>query len=835
MWMRLATPLDDSDVLGNVFQEKENPFEKAGNAAMDKVKELASKGKLYLRDFARSRHFHKVEMEGEELKLGDQHEMKLRNRDTDPVLGALMWLSRTYFKWVGLDRISNWFDQKLQRRSGLVEMDDRYKEEYDSLSDDEKQELKDLRKQEKQEAKAQKKLEKLEKELEKAREELNQIQGKNTPKEKGEMDAPLNQTPELEQQNNTMQPTLLGDQPVQEQKKEQPTRTDNLVSEHVAEQEILGEKREKKETKEEKKEERDIASEKEKINQIIFNGKEYTKENMQELPEIVRAAVLIIQQYIAQLEAMERGNRQRNQEQPTEAMENTQKPVQEESAQKEGTLIDLDDFQQNTAETPEAVSTVNTKELEEIFNNANQPKAEEAEPQQQEGTLIDLDDFQQNTAETPEAVSTVNTKELEEIFNNANQPKAEEAEPQQLEGTLIDLDGFQQNTAENHEEFQTVDLAQLEQIFGNNGNQPEVHGEEVQVEMPAPLNDPPKVEADKVSIQERPKEQEQPTLQERLAAEKQSLDSIRNWRDHIANVLFSHEDGKEMMEQLQSIKEDLAHFSTALSCVAFGVLTQNTGGPENKQQVMDALLNGTPLGNENNSLINKGVQAYNDAVTELNAGNSGPMEKMLADAVKQLSMQATREEGLSPRNVMIARMISNAFRIAQNNNLDIPLQEDDMVMVQGAAEMGKLAQKYYNARQYLGENPVDMGSPEGRKAVNDLMAGNLADRMIQEDMADAKATPKTQILMGSGMWSVENIQTMISASATRRTIAQDHVQAILEKPDGFRAACVTKELVNELLADTLANHAEPQKELAMEKENVQELEQPELKPVQVPG
>ena len=30
LWMRLAMPLDDGNVLGNVFHGKENPFEKNG-------------------------------------------------------------------------------------------------------------------------------------------------------------------------------------------------------------------------------------------------------------------------------------------------------------------------------------------------------------------------------------------------------------------------------------------------------------------------------------------------------------------------------------------------------------------------------------------------------------------------------------------------------------------------------------------------------------------------------------------------------------------------------------------------------------------------------------
>jgi hypothetical protein len=77
MWMRLATPLDDSNVLGNVFQDKENPFEKNSKAAMETVQKLASEGKLYMREKGRSRHFREVKMDGEALKLGETAGTKL--------------------------------------------------------------------------------------------------------------------------------------------------------------------------------------------------------------------------------------------------------------------------------------------------------------------------------------------------------------------------------------------------------------------------------------------------------------------------------------------------------------------------------------------------------------------------------------------------------------------------------------------------------------------------------------------------------------------------------------------------------------------------------------
>ena len=90
MWMRLATHDDNSDVLHNVFQKKENPFEKNGDAAMRQIKQLASQGKLFLREEGRSRHFRKVEVDGEKMKLGETQDMRLSNGASSKGLAVLI-------------------------------------------------------------------------------------------------------------------------------------------------------------------------------------------------------------------------------------------------------------------------------------------------------------------------------------------------------------------------------------------------------------------------------------------------------------------------------------------------------------------------------------------------------------------------------------------------------------------------------------------------------------------------------------------------------------------------------------------------------------------------
>ena len=160
LWLRLATPLDGSNVLGNVFVgEKENPFVKDPNGSMNKIKNLAAEGKLYLRDFARARHFQKVENDGDNLKLGEKHEAKLSNRNIDIFFSVLLWATGKYLRSWGLEWIPNLIDKKREERAEINKLDDKYVEEYNSLTDKQKADLKALRKQEKKDAKEAKKAE----------------------------------------------------------------------------------------------------------------------------------------------------------------------------------------------------------------------------------------------------------------------------------------------------------------------------------------------------------------------------------------------------------------------------------------------------------------------------------------------------------------------------------------------------------------------------------------------------------------------------------------------------------------------------------------------------
>lgn len=688
IWMRLAMPSKNGGSLESVFKDKDNPFDKNSKAAMETVQRLASEGKLYVREFGRSRHFHKVEMDGDSLKLGKQHEMKISNRNTDPVLGALMWMSRGYFKWLGFNGISNWFDKRVQRRAEIKELDKRYKEEYRSLTKDQKKQLKALRKHEKN----LKKLEKLQKEADKSQSELDKLLGKE-PKSKGEMDSPLSQPPHIESKENTMQPTLMGDQPVQENLSSQNTRAQFVVQQQTVQHEIKGE--EKADTKKQNTN-----------NHIIIEGEELTAENINKFPPKVVEAFKIIQQLIIEKEAKEQGKQEPVQEQPEE--------------------------------TPDV--------------------AEEAEPEVKDQQV--------------------------------------HAQPEQNVQAEV--------TTTNNEEV-------------------------VKADMPAPLNEPPKLEEEKIRIQERPKEQEQPTLQERLAAEKQGMDAVNNWKDLVSNSLFAHEAGGEAKEYYQMINSgNEAAGSEFLSGVVFGILSNKTGSPEQKQQVLDALLSGKALGNEHEELISNGVAAYNDAFSRKTSGNPERLSGMLADAMRELSHQASRESTLSPRLAMLGRLLSNAAQMANENKLELPLDDDEFKLAQGAATLVDVSANYHKARQFLGKEPMDITSRDGRNAVRDLLMGNAVEKMIQQE------NNNTQQIMGDGLWNLKNLRFFTANTATRRGIQSEDIQALLEKPNSTKAFGIGKNTVNEIVQASMEVYDDVEKAAQKEMELANQQEQPQINPLTMP-
>ena len=708
MWMRLAMPSKNGKYLENVFKDKENPFEKNNQAAVETLEKLAAEGKLYLRDFGRSRHFQKVEKGDDGLKLGAQHEIKLSNSTAGFGLSVLMRLSRAYFKWIGLERISNWFDGRLKRRAELNELNSRYKEEYKSLTKEEKKELKALRKHEKN----LKKLEKFQKEVNKTQQELDELRGVNT---KGEMDSPLSQPPTVEQKENTMQPTLLGDQPVQQIPPAPPLPNQFAVNQ-TTQQEIPGTTKEENEQGENTRD-----------NKITINGVELTEETAKQFPPQIVEAFKLIQQHINEKEAKEKTNQQ---------------PVQE---------------------------------SQQVVNE-----------NKQEGPL-----------------ATAQTQVVEEPQVTEQVPKTQ--------------------------------LTETEQIFSNNPAQPTADKKVPDQEIDSPLKNGADLEPNQVNAQERPKDQAQKDLQERLAAEKDAMDAVQNWKDFVANSLFSHEEGRSAKEFYQNVnKNNEAAGAEYLTGAVFGILSNRSVNPEQKQQVMDALLSGKPLGSENAKLIDDGIAAYNDAIARKTSGSPERLVNMLADSMRELGHQASRETTLSPRLVMIGRLLSNAAQMTNENNLELPIDEDEFSIVKGAGTLADVAQKYHDARQRLGNDLENISSKENRGAVRDLLMGNAVEKMIQQDKRLGQTITNTQMIMGGGLWEVKKLQTYTSDTATRRGIQPEDIQAILKKPNSTKALSIGTKIGNEVVKASMEDYNAAEKAMQKEMELGQQENQVEINPIQMP-
>lgn len=732
LWKRLATPVGRGRTLGNVFHEKENPFEKDGYAAMEMAKKLAAEGKLFVREDGRSRHYRKVEMDGEKMKLGDTIEART-DLGGDIVYSGLIRAGRAYFKWLGWESLSNWFDKRVQNYDAVQSRKNTYKEEYKNLSPEQKKEMKKLRKQEKQEAKARKtlrkqekeeakvrkKLEAMEKKTAKARKDLDKVLGQDG-KTKGEMETPLNQPTDVEKDKGSMQPVTLGDD-LKNEKKDEPVTPEATPTSKPEEKKKEETKKEEKQTQTVPGTVTDPKPEEPKKSDfsLTVGGKEYTKENIQEAPENVRRVLELLEAIAQQLDTMAQPQK-------------TEQPAKN------------------------------------AFQIADGPKVEAP-------------------AQTKEAKP--NAFQVEEGPKVEAGPKVEEPAVKE-EAPVMD-------------------------------------GETPTTEMNAPLNEPPKVEKDKSPIQNRASEEG--TLPERLAEEKLRMDSVKNWKEHLTHVLFSHKEGRDLLENYDLLKNDPQAGPIYLTTVAFGVLAK--AGPENRQDVMEAMLKGEPLGNDYDLYIRSGVNLASQVSSDNASGNSKPLEDLLTDTVRDLSVQASKEPQLSERHVMIGRLISNAMGLAEANELTLPLDEAELAAAKGAVTLAKIAMKYHDARQELGSGPMDLTSEKGEPAVRDLLMGNAVNTMIKQDQLSGDVINSCQILMGTGIWSVENLAWMTNNSKVKRSIKPEQVEKLLEKPNGALAHKAAKSVNDEIILETEEDYKEKMR--SDERSAEREMEQPAINPVQV--
>ena len=557
MWMRLAMSVEGSDRLENVFPGTKNPFEEYGEASIEKVRKLADEGKLYVREFGRSRHFRQVEKDGDKLNLGDTKEIRVNTTYSDPALAVLMYLSRAFFKgsaidrfvdWIGLGSISGWFDKRLEHRRELIDKEERYKQEYNSMTDDQKEKLKELRANEKEVAKIQKELQKqakleaearenlknLEEQTNSIRRKLNQLQGKEDTGNSNEMTAPLTQ-PAPPQDQPTMQPILEGDPNQLDKKQEQPPQDT------------------KKTEQEEKK----------KGITLVSGDKVYTAENLNELPEEVRKMLEMIQKVIEQMET------QKKQEQ----------------------------LQQN----PQSTDLQN-----------------EQEQQQQQPPQTEL--------------NAVNNEEQQIVNENAENPPLN---PQ-----------------------------------GENEQEQQQQQQQLQTELNAVNNEEP-------AIVNQTEENPRTNLQDENEQLQEQAEAVpEDWRDMIANALFSHGQGGDLMEQYQQVKDDRENSAIFLAGAIYGVLKASTLDPEGNQKMLEDIFNGRSLGDEKNDLIRAGLDTAQNAMQKSNEQNDNTqMEEMLTTAVKHLKEFAGDGNAVTPQRAMAIMMVSLAEGLALDLGLQLPQEE----------------------------------------------------------------------------------------------------------------------------------------------------------------
>jgi hypothetical protein len=294
------------------------------------------------------------------------------------------------------------------------------------------------------------------------------------------------------------------------------------------------------------------------------------------------------------------------------------------------------------------------------------------------------------------------------------------------------------------------------------------------------------MEPDKIQIQQRAPEAKPLTFPERLEAEKQALEATKHWRDTVANSLFSHQGGEDLMNNYRMINQNPNLGRTFLETAVLGLIANSgrNGGEQNNREMLDALLDGRPIGPENDNFVRGAANYAHDVMDN---PNPDQMKEMLADAARELAWQAGQEPALSVRHVMIGKLISAAMSMAQEKGLNLGLNAPETRMVQGAVEMGKVALHYENARQYFAANPLDLTNEDCRTQLQSLLVGNAVENAMKTDRKNGEgvtAVTTTHTLMGCGVWSEENLRRLSNNSRVITRISSQELQDMLENPNG---------------------------------------------------
>jgi hypothetical protein len=89
--------------------------------------------------------------------------------------------------------------------------------------------------------------------------------------------------------------------------------------------------------------------------------------------------------------------------------------------------------------------------------------------------------------------------------------------------------------------------------------------------------------------------------------------------------------------------------------------------------------------------------------------------------------------------------------------------------------------------------------------------------------------------MGEGMWTMRNLRTMVRDSDAARNVKPEQVQSMLEDPKCFKAAKIARNVAADILDISMDVQKNIDSSRQKEKVAEQEMTQPEINPLQIPG
>ena len=123
---------------------------------------------------------------------------------------------------------------------------------------------------------------------------------------------------------------------------------------------------------------------------------------------------------------------------------------------------------------------------------------------------------------------------------------------------------------------------------------------------------------------------------------------------------------------------------------------------------------------------------------------------------------------------------------------------------------------------------VSFAEYAGLKAILITSAVNM---MIQEDKRMGQGYTNTQKLMGVELWNGENLSAFTRNSPARRSLNEEQIQGLLQKPNSLKSMGIVKGVVSDILQASVEDQKEAersyQKELAAGREK-----EPEINPLQ---